>query len=264
MFVNKFGIEIEFLGMGSYTDFIATQLDTPGSVTVFDAENGTFDDEPLAWYVKGDSSVQDVDGAREGCPYCYDDIDNDDLEPCMDCDSCAEFMGAEIVSSPMLFDTESKYSIEQLCYQLNKHKAYTNETCGLHVHVDASFVEDMTQAQAQRFFEHIRTLYAKHEDIFDSRVIRGRQKDRNTYCRTMKYALAAKEDRCINYDLSRYVKLNTCSYVQHGTIEFRQYHGTTDANEIIEWVKTCLLFVNYARESFEATERAAWETEMRA
>ena len=262
MFVNKFGIEIEFLGMGSDTYCIVERLDTPGGARVFDADNGIDDNEPLAWYVKGDGSVQDKDGARESCPCCYEYEGED--EPCMECDSCSEFFGAEIVSSPMIFDTESQFAIRQLCYQLDRRDAYVNETCGLHVHVDASFVESMTQAQAQRFFEHIRTLYAKHEDIFDSRVKWKRQKDRNKYCRTMKYALAAKEDRSIDYDISRYVKLNTCSYVRHGTIEFRHYHGTTDANEIIEWVKACLLFVNYARESFEAAERVAWETEMRA
>lgn len=255
MFINKFGIEIEFLGMGCYTDSIAARLDRDGLEVVEDGYDGKTD---LAWFVKGDGSVFDDDAALE---VCNDSLEYDS-DPCGECDGCDECKGAEIVSSPMIFNADSELSIRELCHHLDKHGAYVNKSCGLHVHVDASFVERMSQSQAGRFFEHIRVLYAKNEDVFDARMARGRQKDRNTYCRTMKWALADRHDRNVNYDLSRYVKLNTCAFVQHGTIEFRHHHGTVDAQEIIDWVKTCLIFMNYARETFEASERAAWETEM--
>lgn len=255
-FISKFGIEIEFLGMGDCTEYIAESLNIDGLEVV---EQDCAAETDLAWSVKGDGSVFDSDLALENCYSCRE---YDEDEPCGDCDDCNDCRGAEIVSSPMIFNHESMLSIRELCYHLNKKHAYTNNTCGLHVHVDASFVSAMSTSQASRFFEHIRKLYAKHEDVFDARMNRTRQKDRNTYCRTMKWALADRNDRSIDYDHTRYVKLNTCSFIQHGTIEFRHHHGTTDSAEIIEWVKTCLLFVNHAKETFEASERAAWEAEM--
>jgi hypothetical protein len=45
---------------------------------------------------------------------------------------------------------------------------------------------------------------------------------------------------------TRYRKLNIESYVTHGTVEFRQHQGTTNAAKIINWIKLTQAIVERA------------------
>jgi len=38
----------------------------------------------------------------------------------------------------------------------------------------------------------------------------------------------------------RFFKLNLLAFEQHGTVEFRQHHGTVNTDEATAWVKLCL------------------------
>lgn len=243
MFSNKFGIEIEFLGMGSCTGSIAHNLGVKRGLPVEECGGEVSD----VWLVKEDGSVED-DGV-----YCEWDDDGDGHQ-CGDCDNCYMAKGAEIVSPPMYYNQDSLDEIKLILAALNKAGGYVNETCGLHVHVDASFLHEYTLEDKRRFFKHIRSLYAKYEDAFDARIHSNRRKDRNHYCRTMKWADCDPRDSNVAYDSSRYVKLNTHSFTQHGTIEFRHHHGTLKSDEVINWVKTCLIFIQYARDTFATTD----------
>lgn len=46
--------------------------------------------------------------------------------------------------------------------------------------------------------------------------------------------------------LNRYMAVNLASYARHGTVEFRQHSGSTNAAKVANWVTFCLHFVNKA------------------
>ena len=39
--------------------------------------------------------------------------------------------------------------------------------------------------------------------------------------------------------MNRYKTVNVCAYGRHGTIEFRQHQGTTNADKILNWLAFC-------------------------
>lgn len=216
---NKFGIEIEFLSCNGYTELYK---DLKDSFSISMNDDYIYD-----WVFKSDGSVED------------------DFNP--------DSWGIEIVSRPMSLNNHSFNKIRQLCAELNEYTTFVNETCGLHVHIDADFLCDFSVRQQRAFFKHIRNLYSKFEKDFDSRMEQSRRNNNNTYCQSM-------NANQIDYDNCRYVKLNTCSFIQHGTIEFRHHHGTLDADEIINWVKTCFLFMEFAIKTFLEVERKVFES----
>jgi hypothetical protein len=228
MFTKKFGVEIEFAG-ANYNE-VSRQMRRDGlDVSVHDNWHQDL------WVAKSDGSIEsDSDGECEN----YDE----DYGTCGDCEGCCGDGGCELVSPPMFFGERAKESIRKTVASAVRAGGYVNYSCGLHVHVNANFVRRWNTSRANRFFDHLCTLYREYEESFDSRMDIGRQGNRNNYCYSM------HEWRSGNG--SRYFKLNTTAFRQHGTVEFRHHHGTLNAEEIIEWVKTCLLFFNIAKESF--------------
>ena len=49
---------------------------------------------------------------------------------------------------------------------------------------------------------------------------------------------------------SRYLVINFSALHQHGTVEFRQHHGTSNPKQVIAWVRFCALLVINCREAF--------------
>lgn len=227
MFTKKFGVEIEFAGASP--NFVHQQMRRDG-LDVSSCEGWHQD----LWVVKTDGSIASDYGECEN----YDE----DYGTCGDCDGCCGGGGCELVSPPMFFGARAKESIRKTVASAVRAGGYVNDSCGLHVHVNANFVRRWNPSRANRFFEHLRNLYRQYEASFDSRMNESRRNNNNHYCHSMR--------EWFNGTNSRYFKLNTTAFRQHGTIEFRHHHGTLNAEEIIEWVKTCLLFFNIAKESF--------------
>lgn len=241
--MTKFGIEIECIGL---SDNCSVAIETiEKHLGEESAVKFKIFDEECAWDCKGDYSV--YDDSNVYCDYTNDDFDED----CGDCDGCNSITrGCEIVSPPLHYNAESIAAISEIFDALNKARAFVNHTCGLHVHVDASFIHDLKAYEQDEFFVHIQKLYATHEKSFDSRMSYCRTKSVNKFCRSM----INRNDTYPTLGIQgRYYKLNIQSFLRHGTLEFRHHHGTLDKNEVIEWVKTCLLFVQYARETFQAS-----------
>jgi len=221
---EKFGIEIEFLGLGNDED------------ARYALPDFLFEERCYGGYrcrMHHDGSVKSC-SEHDNTEHCTDDCHDEDwIEH-----------GAEIVTRPLKVCEESFDEVRMIFIALNEAGAWVNNSCGIHVHIDAEFVRSYPDKQA--FFRLARAMYAKYEDAIDTRMDRHRQRGRNTYCQSMK----VERDEYVYND--RYFKLNTASFVRHGTIEFRHHHGSLDAEEVIAWAKSCLVFIHYVRAVYEA------------
>ena len=157
--------------------------------------------------------------------------------------------GGEIVSPPLPYNPESLGQIDAVYSALSNVGASMDQTCGLHVHVDATWLRAYTSNQRDAFFTFLTAAFQKHEAQFDMMVQNHR--NQNGYCKST----LGKTARDLRSD--RYHKLNLCSYTAHGTVEFRQYQGTMNAKAVKAWVTLCVAFVANCRKHFEAANRIA-------
>lgn len=161
--------------------------------------------------------------------------------------------GLELVSPPIPFTTSGLEQVKKVFQSLNRSKKnFVNESCGLHVHVDASFAKKYSASKQEAFLKFLCAEYAEKENYFDSLVDESRRKNENEYCRSMKQM--SNQKLLTSYD--RYRKLNVCAFNKHGTIEFRHHHGTLSSREALKWIKICVNFMEQARKDFEASWNA--------
>lgn len=167
--------------------------------------------------------------------------------------------GWELVS-PILKGDDGLEQIRKVCEAMGQAGATVNATCGLHVHHDA---QDFTT----KTFKNIVKIYARFEPVMDSLVSNSRRGRNNDYCRTL---ADVNMGRLLEQDSlatirsiygTRYRKLNITSYVTHGTVEFRQHQGTTNADKIINWIKLTQAIVERAvnRQVKDGT-KSDWES----
>ena len=164
--------------------------------------------------------------------------------------------GPEIVSPP-LRGYEGLAEIATVCDVLNRCRARVTRACGLHVHHDAS---DLTAEDVVR----LNALYAVHQPVVSAILPPSRRN--NNYARPLNSRRNAerplKERMGFNrrtskhstcewlYSTSqngRYMALNWAAVEKHGTVEFRQHSGTTNAKKIGYWVLLTQAFVTTAK-----------------
>lgn len=157
--------------------------------------------------------------------------------------------GWEIVSPPLSDIDEVLKVVHILRKDLGVR---CNKNTGFHIHHDIS---DLSLYQIQNLF----ILYAKYEGNAISSILRKNRQD-NEYCESiltlsemMYYNNEDVIPRTIKdvYDLcyffeERYLTLNIQSFLDYGTIEFRQHHGTANINEVIDWIIITHKFIEHA------------------
>lgn len=169
----------------------------------------------------------------------------------------------EIVTPPMSYDSASFNQITRFCSWIQKY-AVTNESMGLHCHVEA---KDFTNGNSNKgangkFLERIALAlfhYRSLETVFDNLVMNHRRlNNANRYSKPIdaveqilanyRELVETREDdleQAINtMQDERYYKLNLHSLEKHGTLEFRQMHGTLNPTLVKNWIMVCVNFVN--------------------
>jgi hypothetical protein len=174
--------------------------------------------------------------------------------------SVAGSLPFELVS-PILRGDAGLEQIATVCRVLNELGCTVNSSCGLHVHVDGrDFSQNLNK------IKNLARMWMKYETCFDQLVPASRRD--NHYCNsnlrrhgsvadafqaigavTTLHSLLMVTNRAAD-DNGRYHKLNLCALLRHGTVEFRQHGGTTEAEKIINWVR---LVVDFADEAANAT-----------
>lgn len=142
-------------------------------------------------------------------------------------------------------------TIQELVRKLRAGGARVNDSCGIHVHVDAS-------SHTPQTLRNIVNIMASKEDLIYKTL--QVQVSREHYCQKTDTRFLEELNhkrpktmneveqmwyngyggRYIHYDDSRYHGLNLHSVFSKGTIEFRMFNSTLHAGEIKSYIQSCL------------------------
>ena len=228
---QRFGIEIEMTGLSRATaaKVLAGYWNTEATYV-----GGTYDsyvvrdDEGRQWKLVSDASIrcQNRDGS-----------------------SASKRNSVEFVSPICRYEDIPK--IQEMIRLLKNNGARVNDSCGIHVHVDAS-------SHTAQTLKNVVNIMASKEDILYKAL--KVQVDRERYCKKADLrfldainnhrprTLAEIEQMWYNgasrryqhYDDSRYRALNLHSVFSKGTIEFRLFNSTLHAGEVKSYIQLCL------------------------
>jgi hypothetical protein len=148
--------------------------------------------------------------------------------------------GAEVVS-PKLFGEEGLVEMEKVVTILREMGCFVDHQCGLHVHIDGTGLHGDELA-------NIVKRYGQFEDTIDSWFTFARRESRNLFLRSVTrlglISTGSAREVAESVGGDRYRKVNITAFLRHGTVEFRQHHGTLNAEEIRNWIQFCVQFVS--------------------
>lgn len=158
--------------------------------------------------------------------------------------------------SPILVGLDGLSQLERVCQILEAKRAKVNKSCGLHIHFEASTFSLAT-------WKNLFANYANLEGVIDSMMPESRRGNTNYYCGSItQYKGQAEQANSVNSLLAvlptRYHKLNTKSYAEHRTVEFRQHSGTIEYGKISNWILFLHGLVSYSEQGFRS-ETATFE-----
>ncbi len=242
---QNFGIEIELTGITRETaaKTMATYFGTRHTY-----EGGTYDmwtakdQQGRTWKAMSDSSIRAT--LRDGT------ATNDARYRC------------EIVSPICTYaDIEA---VQELVRLLRKEGAKANNSCGIHIHINAA----PHTAQSLRTLANV---FASREDMLVAAL--GINAARTSYCKKSDKGFMDKlnaskpatrdqlksiwydgrDESHIHYSNTRYRMLNFHSVFSKGTVEFRCFNSTTHAGEIKAYIQFCLAVSHQALTQRSAT-----------
>ncbi len=150
--------------------------------------------------------------------------------------------------SPILHGRDGLDQVASAGRALRHTNAQVNTSCGVHAHFDAATLT----------IPHLRRLclnYLRLEALIDSFLAPSRRGSTNQFCRSIRHTGAeAAINAATNFDElqravnsgGRYYKLNLQCFSRYGTIEFRQHHGTIDAEKITFWLRFLHCLIDYS------------------
>lgn len=243
MFDTKFGIEIEFTGITREkaakvaAEFLAGEYIEGG--TYYDKKKVKAPDGRI-WEFVYDGSIRTQvsrGGGRTNADRRY---------------------SVEIVS-PILTYREDIETLQELIRKIRKAGAFTNATCGIHIHLDGS-------PHTPRSIRNFINIVASRNDLFYKALEIGQE--RMHYCKKMDSLLVEKlnkkkpktmreiediwyegysESRSRHYHNSRYHFLNLHSFfTRNHTVELRGFNSVLHAGKIRSYIVLALAMNNQA------------------
>jgi hypothetical protein len=209
----QFGIEAEFIGFPT-EERAADVLNRHGVPCIAD---GYHHETKPEWRVTSDSSVNENGSA----------------------------IGLELVSPILQQDERCKEQVHKAFRALNTEGAIVDATCGIHIHHDARHLgaEEIAETVAH---------YAMFQPVINQLVHPYRVQNQNYYGQPMhgprewwqRVRDAGPEIIRRSGYFERYNAVNLTSLRGHGTIEFRQHHGSLDASAVLDWADLMGLFLD--------------------
>ena len=138
------------------------------------------------------------------------------------------------------------FELEKVCWVLDLCNAKVNDTCGLHVHMDAAEFDLST-------WKNLILTYKRLEGVIDNFMPHSRRNNR--YCKRLSTITetSIKNARSIS-DLrtaflhNRYHKVNLEAYARHRTVEFRQHGGSTNFTKMSAWIHFLAKMITFAKQ----------------
>lgn len=200
------GIEIEFMSPHGFESIAETLIK-----------------ENLAKYVtlKDDCSIDYSDGSCDCHPnewWVHGEEGSDDSS----CECCGTMDSGVYTHELCVLVKQSqvKRIMAKLSKVFKKCEAFTNSSCGLHVHIDSR------NRDPHKTFANL----VAAQDVLYGLAKPGRKSNR--FCLPLNNSASF-----MNRPSGRYVGINGESYQYMKTIEVRLYHGTIDTKEITGWSK---------------------------
>ena len=143
-------------------------------------------------------------------------------------------------------------TVQELVRKLRKAGAIANDSCGIHVHVDASpfnanTLRNITNIMASKedlIYKALQVTVARQHrwcKPVDARFLEELNRKKPKTLNEVSRIWYNGGDRSnIHYDESRYHCLNLHSVFQKGTVEFRLFNSTTHAGKIKAYIQFCL------------------------
>lgn len=167
----------------------------------------------------------------------------------------ANSQGVEVATQGMAGEA-AETLIATTCEALRFHRAHTDTSCGLHVHVNC-------RGATWDDIGRLARLWVKIEPALWNAVApsRRRNRDINYYTRAIAADLeragivlattpAAKEDAIraasANGNGPKYHALNFAPLTSRGTVEVRMHHGTVNPTKIRQWAASMCQIVHFA------------------
>ena len=148
--------------------------------------------------------------------------------------------------SPILHGEQGLEELEKVCWVLDLCNAKVNDTCGLHVHMDAAEFDLST-------WKNLILTYKRLEGVIDNFMPHSRRN--NHYCKALtaitensiKHARNIGELRAAFFH-NRYHKVNLEAYARHRTVEFRQHGGSTNFTKMSAWIHFLAKMITFAKQ----------------
>lgn len=153
--------------------------------------------------------------------------------------------GWEVVS-PILSGVDGIAEVAKVLSILrNQGECWIDQSCGLHVHVNAIDLSSASIANAM-------LRYERHSAKIDAIVPAARRENRFCLDITLEAQMIRRRLGKISsiqpFELgilavSRYRKLNLAAYCKHGTLEFRLHDGSLNVADVTNWIAFCVQFI---------------------
>ena len=232
---QRFGIEIEMTGITrkAAADIAAAYFGTSANFdgTYYNTYSA-LDSQGRKWKFMSDSSISAQKKSGRQTVAASDDYKTEMVSP--------------------ICRWEDIEKVQELIRKLREVGAIANDSCGIHVHVDASPFNPNT-------LRNITNIMASKEDLIYKalQVTVARQ---HRWCKPVDARFLEELNRrkpktlnevsriwynggdrsSVHYDDSRYHCLNLHSVFQKGTVEFRLFNSTTHAGKIKAYIQFCL------------------------
>lgn len=161
------------------------------------------------------------------------------------------------VVSPILSGENGISQVRKVAKALVAAGAGVDQSCGLHVHIDANDLSKNDIVNAVKRYDF-------HELSIDSFMPRSRRGTRNHYCHPVSDLIpdlvrksrepGVTVDRLCASVYERYYKLNIAAFIRHGTLEFRQHSGTVNGKKMENWIRFCVNFIEMSKISDDYLE----------
>ena len=147
--------------------------------------------------------------------------------------------------SPILHGEAGIDELEKVCWVLELCDVKVNDSCGLHIHMDA---HDFTMDT----WRNLAISYKRLEPVIDAFMPGSRRNNR--YCQPLSGISETAISRAQNitelrraFHNDRYHKVNLEAYARHCTVEFRQHGGSTNFTKMSAWIHFLEKMITFAQ-----------------